>query len=915
MKTAVMIKTIKGFTLALMLLLGGLFSIPASAAIVVSNINDSGPGSLRQAVIDAPSGETITFDASLNGQTITLLNSISLDKNLTIQGPGATLLTILSNAPFVRVFITDGTGVTVTFDNLKFDGGGIGGGILHNKINDTVTFTHSILTNSGDAGSIGGSILNEGTLTISNNSTLSNNTGLEAGAIANEGGAAVLTIANSSVINNTATRNAGAIRNGGQLIIQDSALIGNEVTGVLGTDAGGAIQNNGGSVTITNSNLSDNTAAKYGGGIHNQSGGTVVISSSTLSNNHATNSFGGAIANQSGTVNITNSTLSGNTAGTDGGGIGNDGTLTLVNSTLSYNEASLSGGAIYITSGNILTSGNSLIAGNTATLGPEIYNAGTFTSNGYNLIGFNSTLGVVNGTTNYPQTGDFTPTASLINLIITGLSDNGGPLLPLASLLTHKPLPGAVGETAIDAGNNALAINPDLSPLTADQRGAPRIYNTTVDIGAMEAGTYPLTVITAGTGSGTVTGGTIACPGTSCKEFFATGATVTLTATAGGGSTFTGWIGGGCSGVGTTCVVTMSSAQLVTATFDLMGNYTVFNNNDIGPGSLRQAIASASTIAFDAGLSGQTITLTSGEIGISSNVTINGLGAANLAVSGNNASRIFNVTAGNLTINGLTLKNGKAPAGERGGAILKAGAGALTISQSVLDGNQSPLSGGAIRSEGTLNITNSTLKNNIANDGGGGAVVNVGTATIQSCVVTGNQAKTSGSAADGAALFNAAPGTMNLISSTVSGNTSDHGGGGIANSGATATLNVRDTTVSGNTANTGGSGHGGGGVFNLSGTVQVINSTLSGNSAPNNVGGGIENNGPLTITNSTIAYNSAATSSGGGIYHGSDTLTLGNSLIAGNSAPTGPEIRVAGGTFTLQAKTCLGSTMFPVYPA
>jgi hypothetical protein len=78
--------------------------------------------------------------------------------------------------------------------------------------------------------------------------------------------------------------------------------------------------------------------------------------------------------------------------------------------------------------------------------------------------------------------------------------------------------------------------------------------------------TYALTVATAGTGSGTVSGGGIACPGT-CSKSFTAGQAVSLTAAPAPGSTFAGWSGGGCSGTGT-CSVTVSAATTVTATFD-----------------------------------------------------------------------------------------------------------------------------------------------------------------------------------------------------------------------------------------------------------------------------------------------------------------------------------------------------------
>jgi hypothetical protein len=78
---------------------------------------------------------------------------------------------------------------------------------------------------------------------------------------------------------------------------------------------------------------------------------------------------------------------------------------------------------------------------------------------------------------------------------------------------------------------------------------------------------YSLTVTKSGTGSGTVTGsdGLINC-GSTCSVNYGSGTSVTLTALANSGSTFSGWSGGDCSGTGT-CTVDMTAATTVTATF------------------------------------------------------------------------------------------------------------------------------------------------------------------------------------------------------------------------------------------------------------------------------------------------------------------------------------------------------------
>jgi hypothetical protein len=115
---------------------------------------------------------------------------------------------------------------------------------------------------------------------------------------------------------------------------------------------------------------------------------------------------------------------------------------------------------------------------------------------------------------------------------------------------------------------------------------------------------------------------------------------------------------------------------------------TVLNNLDSGSGSLRADIAAAhngDTIVFAPSLDGQTITLTSGELLIKRNLTIAGPGAGNLTISGNNASRVFEVAQKeSVTLSGLTISNGAAQSSEGGGIL---NSGMLTVSNSTLSGN------------------------------------------------------------------------------------------------------------------------------------------------------------------------------------------------------------------------------------
>ena len=173
---------------------------------------------------------------------------------------------------------------------------------------------------------------------------------------------------------------------------------------------------------------------------------------------------------------------------------------------------------------------------------------------------------------------------------------------------------------------------------------------------------------------------------------------------------------------------------------------------------------------------------------------------------------------------------------------------------------------------GTLTLTNSTVSGNTSNFGGGG-IWSRNTLTLTNSTVNDNTAGTSGGG-----IFNY--GSLTITNSTVSGNTAATDGGGIANLGV-GTLDVTNGTVSGNTAATDS-----GGIANLGvGTLDVTNSTVSGNTASR--GGGIINDSALTITNGTVGSNTADT--GGGIFKSGGTVDLANTIISGNNAPTDPD--------------------------
>ena len=211
---------------------------------------------------------------------------------------------------------------------------------------------------------------------------------------------------------------------------------------------------------------------------------------------------------------------------------------------------------------------------------------------------------------------------------------------------------------------------------------------------------------------------------------------------------------------------------------------TVSNLLDSGPGSLRQAILdtpAGGTVGFQPGLRG-TIALTGGQLVITQNLTIAGPGADAVTVSGNHATRVFDITGSNHTvaISGLTIADGRTTT-DRGGAIENL-LSTLTLSDCVLRGNAvvdsgSSATGGAINNEGgTLTIRDSTLSgNSVSAPSGviaGGAISNFGTLTVLNSTLSGNSA--TASSGGGGGIANG--GTATLLDSTLSGNSAAVGG-------------------------------------------------------------------------------------------------------------------------------------------
>jgi hypothetical protein len=301
--------------LALACLLG--LSLSSRAAnLVVTDLADSGPGSLREAIDTANANtdaDVITFDAALSGQNIglnnlVLSNEVTIDASGLAGGIGIINLILYASGATHRIFEVSPNSI-VELNNLRIVGGYAGNSQLEH----------------------GGGILarGPGALTL-NQCTLSLNcTEGDGGAIAVTGGGLTLTLNRCTITRNIA-RSGGGIHilgSSGTTIINECIISENGATW-----EGGGVW---GPVTISNSTIHDNFARIRGGGIHGLS--PFRLNNSTLFGNSAPRGAGiNLISGSAGVVN--NSTISGNHALLEGGGIWAPG-APLTNSIVAGNTA------------------------------------------------------------------------------------------------------------------------------------------------------------------------------------------------------------------------------------------------------------------------------------------------------------------------------------------------------------------------------------------------------------------------------------------------------------------------------------------------------------------------------------------------------------------------------------------------
>ena len=934
------------------------------SSFVVTDLADSGTGSLRDDILmsnAAGGANTITFAPGLSG-TITLTSGqLEISDDLTITGPGAASLAISGNNQS-RVFQIDASS-TVSISSLTIKGGHApdGSAGVNGSFNPV---THQFANGTaGGTGGDGGGVYNLASLSLSGDVISDNSAG-----VGGNGGAGG--VAPTAVVGPAGAAggggSGGGIYSAGPLDITDSEVVNNRAGDAStpgynnGSPAaggsGGGIWSSG-NLRITDSTIDGNTAGYgspiaygplagdggNGGGI--ESVGPAIITGSTIRNNAAgsestANTFaqggsGGGLFSSL-TTTLTNCTITRNMAGIgsgvpnvthggpgNGGGIANAGAIRLTNVTLANNNANQgTGGGIYSRGKALLN--NSVIAGNVGahvgSTADDIDGAVDATS-GFNLIGVNTGM-----------TGLMASNGNLIGTSAHPVDPNLGPLGNYGGpTQTMPPVPGS---PAIDAGSDALAVGPDGSPLTTDQRGLPRIVDAThtgtptVDIGAVEVDAFRTSPVT-----------TTADPPLfdyspdqlSFRQalFFAgvLGGPQTITFV----PSLTGTISGVFELTKTTGKVTiqgpgpgLSVGDLeidsgASAEVDGLGIVSLRNNglldltNLSASSDITNAIAATMSMrqcTLDA-VVGNSGTLSIDQCALTSRLENDGIATiSNSSFGGNASSGISN--SGKVTLSSSTLSaalgdgldnSGTATltdctvSGSHGVGIMDAAGGSLSVSGGAISGN----TGGGV--SGPATIANCQITNNAGVGVSGPALA------LTNCTISGNKGDgidaTGNLRADGCTIqdnasrgVNDAAGSSAVLNNcTIVGNQGPTSGGGIYNP-AGATLTLINSTISNNTATAGGGlvpQASGGGIEN-SGTALLANCTIAGNVASAGAttgaeisGGGIDNSGTLRLTNCTVANNSANAgtsptndANGGGIYIGTGHVTLNNTIVAGN---------------------------------
>ncbi|MEO1092263.1 MAG: right-handed parallel beta-helix repeat-containing protein, partial [Pseudomonadota bacterium] len=552
---------------------------------------------------------------------------------------------------------------------------------------------------------------------------------------------------------NTNTYSGGAVRSLADLTITDGTVAGNSTAGNLA--AGGGVFGYG-SVTITDSTVSGNGTSGRdgaGGGVFGDS--SVMITNTTVSGNSTTGSGarGGGVLSI-GALTITNSTITGNgTAGdsASGGGIFAVGVTMLENSTVSGNSVAgpaANGGGVFGTLTAELRLENSIVLGNVANangIGNDDEFAGVGTANpianGQNIVGASTTVfdpvaaGVDANVFNAdPRLVFAATTETLADVDADGvpeaptgvfggeLDDNGGPVETIALL-------DDANNPALDVGDDGLAPATDArgEQRPVDLAGIGNAGTNTTDLGAFEQQQAQSFVVTTDLDVIDDTDGE-----TSLREALALANADPTTADT---ITFVAGLAG-------------STILLTAGQLDITSNLTIDGDLDDDGGPDVTVDAQGQSRVFQVAGGTSTIhglVITGGDAGTGNGGGINILDDAHLTltnavVSGNEAGDGGGLRVGtdaSLSVSNATISDNTA---NLGGAMYNRET--VTLTNTTLSGNYAGVGGAVFENAGGVTtLTNTTVSGNAASIGGGFySFSGAGIVELTNSIVTGNEA-------------------------------------------------------------------------------------------------------------------------------------------------------------------------------
>lgn len=934
-------------------------------------------------------------DATSTSQVSTSeINAADIDRVFDIH-PGQSLTLVDLRVTGGRLLgARDGAGVRNDAGRLSIQGvdiaansavDGRGGAIFNNG---TINVTASDL--SSNSAAFGGAIFNDeqGIVNVTQVTIAGNVAGIDGGAIYNDRDGAV-TVAGSLITANTAGRHAGAFYNNdlGTLSIADSTLTSN-----VATEDGGAILSElAATVTVTNSTLASNKANR-GGAIFDQDG-RVTIDDSALTANATTDAGGAIFASSAANVVIDNTTFSGNTAGSNGGAIQSDGTLDITNSIILDSRAGGSGGAIRNT--RTLTVVDTRFTNNKADLhGGAISNGGNGSAT---LTRLEMTANASDADDDKVGDGGAISNRDAGTVLLTSVSiidnragaadTNGrgtagggihqvstGAITIVSSTIAGNRAEiggGIAGSKAISIQNSTVSSN--RARLSGggfhNNGGAVTVVNTTI---------FGNSVVASGAGGGIfnalVTGAfslknTIVAGNTATSNRDISGSGFSnqgnnLIGTAGTVTAFTNGVNGNIVGTnlapidpllgplqanggqtlthallfgspardrGSNVGVAGTDQRGFARIFDGDGNglatvdigsfesgfvvNTFLDTRDARPGdlssadedgnsSIRAAIMEANaldgddTILLIPGTFRLTIAgadedaATSGDLDVTSDsVTIIGAGPNQTFIDAASLDRVFHVRPGaTLNLKNLTITGGHAL---QGGGVLNQGS--LTLENVVVEANSADFGGGIyndlVQTTLSLAVTNAgtqiTVPTSTLIPSQAPFLVEIGTERLQVTniapgVATTVLTVTRGVSGTAPAAYAAGTrvtfvGSTEVLNSSITGNSARLKGGGVFNE---APMAINSSSITDNLSNSQG-----GGIFNLQ-TLSIVDTTIDGNVAFG-TGGGIYNDGAngsrtasIQIERSTLSNNRSSVR-GGGIYN-TDEIVATNVTISGN---------------------------------